>query len=76
MELGTAASLQHLDDADVVEFDFKDDEPAVKYTTGGKVGWTPISLKNRFSSEGEDYSVEYLKKCKRINLVHYEDTGW
>ena len=54
LELGTAASLQHLDDADVVEFDFKDDEPAVKYTTGGKVGWTPISLKNRFSSERED----------------------
>ena len=51
-------SLKHLDDADSVEFDIKDDEPVVKHTTTGKVGWTPIQVTNHFSVEGEEYSVE------------------
>jgi hypothetical protein len=41
MSLEIADSLQHLDDADSVEFEVKDEEPVVKHTIKGKVGWTP-----------------------------------
>ena len=71
-----ADSLKHLDDADSVEFEIKDDEPVVKHTTRGKVGWTPIRVTNHFSTEGEEYSVEYLKNCKKIGILCNEDTGW
>ena len=33
--------LQHLEDAETVEFEIRDEEPGVKYTTGGQAGWTP-----------------------------------
>ena len=62
------ASLEHLDDADSIEFEIREDEPVVKHTTRGKVGWTPIRVRNNLSTtgvQGEDYyDVEYLKKCK------------
>ena len=35
-------SLQHLKDAEAIEFDIKNDEPGVKHTTDGQTGWTPI----------------------------------
>ena len=35
-------SLQHLKDAEAIEFDIKNDEPSVKHTTDGQTGWTPI----------------------------------
>lgn len=38
VSLETADSLQHLDDADSVEFEVKDEEPVVKHTIKGKVG--------------------------------------
>ena len=72
----TTDSLQHLEDADSVEFEIKDDEPVVKPTTKGMVGWTPIRVTNCFSTEGEDYSVDYLRKCKKISILCNEDTGW
>ena len=33
--------LQHLEDAEMVEFEIMDEEPGVKYTTNGRAGWTP-----------------------------------
>ena len=76
VSLETADSLQHLDDADSVEFEVKDEEPVVKHTIKGKVGWTPIRVTNRYSTEGEEYSVDYLKKCKKISILCNEDSGW
>ena len=35
-------SLQHLKDAEAIEFDIKNDEPGVKHTTDGQTGWIPI----------------------------------
>ena len=45
-------SLQHLKDAEVIEFDIKNDEPGVKHTTdAGQTGWTAIGvMRNRHSS--------------------------
>ena len=76
VSLETADSLKHLDDADSVEFEVKDEEPVVKHTIKGKVGWTPIRVTNRYSTEGEEYSVDYLKKCKKISILCNEDSGW
>ena len=76
MSLETADPLQHLDDADSVEFEVKDEEPVVKHTIKGKVGWTPIRVTNRYSTEGEEYGVDYLKKCKKISILCNEDSGW
>ena len=77
VSLETADSLQHLDDADSVEFEVKDEEPVVKHTIKGKVGWTPIRVTNRYSTEGEEYGVDYLKKCKKISILQCnEDSGW
>ena len=46
--------LQHLKDAEVIEFDIKNDEPAsgVKHMTdAGQTGWAPIGvMRNRHSS--------------------------
>ena len=47
-----ADSLQHLDDADSVEFEINDDGPVVKHTTRGKVGWTPNSIRTAFLLRG------------------------
>ena len=38
--------------SDSVEFEIKDNEPVVKHTTKGKVGWTPIRVTKLFSTEG------------------------
>ena len=76
VSLETADPLQHLDDADSVEFEVKDEEPVVKHTIKGKVGWTPIRVTNRYSTEGEEYGVDYLKKCKKISILCNEDSGW
>ena len=54
--LETADSLQHLDDADSVKFKVKDEEPVVKHTIKGKVGWAPIRVAKHYSTEGEEYS--------------------
>ena len=74
------ASLEHLDDADSIEFEIREDEPVVKHTTRGKVSWTPIRVRNNLSTtgvQGEDYyDVEYLKKCKKVRILHNEETGW
>ena len=46
----TVDSLQHLKDAEVIEFDIKNDEPGVKHTTdAGQTGWTPLNW--RYDSE-------------------------
>ena len=36
--------LQHLEDAEMVEFEIRNEQPGVKYTTDGRAGWTPISI--------------------------------
>ena len=43
-EAYSVRSLQHLDDADSVEFEVKDEEPVVKHTIKGKVGWESYQL--------------------------------
>ena len=72
-------SLQHLKDAEVIEFDIKNDEPGVKHTTdAGQTGWTPISvMRNRHSSGSRSgvYDVEFLRHCKKIEICEGE-FGW
>ena len=53
--------LQHLEDAEMVEFEIRDEEPGVKYTTDGRAGWAPISIRNRFSTKSDEYDVKYLR---------------
>ena len=53
--------LQHPEDAQMVEFEIRDEEPGVKYTTNGRAGWIPISIRNRFSTRCDEYDVKYLR---------------
>ena len=53
--------LQHLEDAEVVEFEIRNEQPGVKYTTDGQAGWTPISIRKRFSTRSDEYDVKYLR---------------
>ena len=64
--------LQHLEDAETVEFEIRDEEPGVKYTTDGRAGWTPISIRNRFSTKSDEYDVKYLRRCKQIRIYNPE----
>ena len=68
--------LQHLEDAETVEFEIRNEEPGVKYTTDGRAGWTPISIRNHFSTRGDEYDVKYLRRCKQIRIYNHEKAGW
>ena len=67
--------LQHLEDAETVEFEIRDEEPGVKYTTDGRAGWTPISIRNCFSTRGDEYDVKYLRRCQQIRIYNHEKAG-
>ena len=41
----------------------RNEQPGVKYTTDGRAGWTPISIRNRFSTRSDEYDVKYLRQC-------------
>ena len=63
--------LQHLEDAEVVEFEIRNEKPGVKYTTDGRAGWTPMSIRNRFSTRSDEYDVKYLRRCKQIRIYNH-----
>ena len=66
-------SLQHLKDADTIAFEIQNEEPGVKHTTNGRTGWTPIRIKR--NREPGDYDVEFLRRCKKIEICGGE-SGW
>ena len=68
--------LQHLEDAEMVEFEIRNEQPGVKYTTDGRAGWTPISIRNRFSTRSDEYDVKYLRRCEQIRIYNCEKAGW
>ena len=68
--------LQHLEDAETVEFEIKDEEPGVKYVTDGRAGWTPVNIRNRFTTKSDEYDVKYLRRCKQIRIYNPEKAGW
>ena len=68
--------LQHLEDAEMVEYEIKNEQPGVKYTTDGRAGWTPISIRNRFSTRSDEYDVKYLRRCEQIRIYNCEKAGW
>ena len=72
----SVGSLQHLEDAEVVEFEIRNEQPGVKYTTDGQAGWTPISIRNRFTTRSDEYDVKYLRQCKQIRIYNHEKVGW
>ena len=61
---------------EVVEFEIRNEQPGVKYTTDGRAGWTPISIRNRFSTRSDEYDVKYLRRCKQIRIYNHEKAGW
>ena len=68
--------LQQLEDAEVVEFEIRNEHRGVKYTTDVRAEWTPISI-NHFSSRSNEYDVtEYLKQCEEIRVYNHEKAGW
>lgn len=46
--------LQHFEEAEMV-IEIWDDELGVKYTTDGRAGWTPVSIRIRFSTRSDEY---------------------
>ena len=46
--------LQHFEEAEMV-IEIWDDEPGVKYTTDGRAGWKPVSIRIRFSTRSDEY---------------------
>ena len=69
--------LQQLEDAEIVEFEIKNEHHGMKYTTDGRAGWTPISIRNHFSTKSNEYDVtEYLRQCEEIRMYNHEKAGW
>ena len=68
--------LQQLEDVEMVEFEIRNEQPGVKYTTDGRAGWTPISIRNRFSTSSDEYDVKYLRGCEQIRIYSHEKAGW
>ena len=52
--------------------EIRDDEPGVNYTTNGQAGWTPISIRNGFSTRSDEYDLKYLRRCKQIRIYNHE----
>ena len=68
--------LQHLEDAETVEFEIRDKEPGVKYSTDGRSRWTLISIRNCFSTRGDEYDVKYLRRCQQIRIPYSSKFSW
>ena len=65
--------LQHLEDAEMVEFEIRGGKgQAMKYTTDGPAGWTPISITNHFSTRSDKYDVKYSRQCKQTRMYRLD----